>query len=245
MITARFTRAIPFCVMITLATSIAYAGDALSGIGSITTNNYANRKLDYFYYIPGRVLRYNDIEYPVLVLIPGLSERGEKYVGKIFKGFADREGFVIVSPSFVWDKENWPSHTSYQYPKAWSGDALVRILNSVEKEHGIKFSKLYLHGFSAGAQFALRFALLKPELCAACSVHASGGTVVPKKYCGVKFLVSVGRDDVVRMPKVEAFYNAANNQGIDVEYRIYDGGHTLPVSQVDDSLEFFRNINNL
>lgn len=86
-----------------------------------------------------------------------------------FKEFAERERFVILAPSFTWDQANWNDGKSYQYPEAWSGAALVAILDRFQQARGISISKLYLFGFSAGAQFAVRFALLRPELCAACA----------------------------------------------------------------------------
>lgn len=218
------------------------AENAVSGIDSIETDNYVNKKLEFYYYIPSNILSDKQKSYPVLICIPGLSGRGENAVTAEFKRFADQEGFVIIAPSFTFDEANWNSKTSYQYPEVWSGNALLDIIAKVKEKDALNLSKLYLHGFSAGAQFVLRFALWKPELCAACAAHASGGTVVPDKYCNVKFMVSVGKEDTDRIAKSEYFCNNAKAEGIDVHYRQYEGGHMLPPPQVADSVDFFKRV---
>lgn len=212
----------------------------IEGTDFITTNNYANTKLEFYYYIPYKVIEDSHKTHPLLVCVPPLSVRGAAFVGLPFKVFAEHEGFVIVAPSFKYDEKNWSSKRSYHFPSAWSGEALIKIINKLKKKHNLRFSKFYLYGFSAGAQFVLRFALWKPQLCAACVAHGSGGAIVPSKWVRVKFYVSVGKGDKSRIDKAEGFYNAAKKLDIDVIYRQYEGGHFVPISQISDSLKFFK-----
>jgi poly(3-hydroxybutyrate) depolymerase/ribosomal protein S27E len=212
------------------------------GLDFIETENPANRRLQFFYHIPPKVVKDKTPSYPVLVCIPGLSGSGRLFVRTAFKDFAEKEGFIIVAPSFMWDKANWQARKSYQYPSAWSGNALIAIIGKLRKKHGLRTSGLYLYGFSAGAQFALRFALWKPQLCVACAAHAAGGTVVPQHRVGVKFRVTVGKRDRSRITMAEAFYASAKSRGINVTYVQYGGGHTLPRGQIDDSLKFFKKV---
>ena len=216
----------------------------VQGSDFVETQNYANRRLQFFYYLPSRVVRDKQSSHPVLVCIPGLSGRGRSFVSSVFKDFAEEEGFIIVAPSFVWDKANWSKRSSYQYPSAWSGRALIAILSRLRERHGLGTSGLYLYGFSAGAQFALRFALWKPQLCVACAAHASGGTVIAKHRVRVKFRVTVGKRDRTRITRAEAFHASAKRCGIDVTYVQYEGGHNLPRAQIEDSLRFFREVKN-
>ena len=214
---------------------------SVEGTDSIPTDNYANTQLEYYYYIPSTVIGNEQEAHPVLVMVPGLSGRGERFVTREFKKFADEEHFIIVAPSFVFDEDNWDSQQSYQYPSAWSGNALLEIINHLEEKHGITTSQMYLFGFSAGAQFALRFCLWKPELCIACAAHGSGGTVRPVRRVETRFFITVGSQDVSRIEKAKEFYGAARDLGIDVTYREYDTGHSLTSDQIKDSLDFFRN----
>jgi dienelactone hydrolase len=214
----------------------------IEGVDFVSTSNYANSRLEFYYYIPPKVLKNEQQANPALICIPPLSGRGEGFVSPVIKDFANEEGFIIIAPSFVWDQNNWAAKTSYQYPEAWSGYALLDIIDKVKSAHGLSISKLYLYGFSAGAQFATRFSLWRPNLCVACAAHAGGGTIDVRDKVYVKFFVSVGRDDAERIPKVEAFVNTAQRLGIEVAYRQYDGGHNLPPQQIQDSLRFFRDV---
>jgi len=231
-------------IMLLTVISVFSAGRAavfaLYGHSSVPTANSVNRLLAYFYYIPDDMLRNKDRPYPMLIMVPGLSGKGESMVNKEVKKFAEREHFAVIAPSFVFDENNWESKTSYQYASAWSGKALLKIVRQFQMIHRLRISKFYLFGHSAGAQFVLRFALWKPELCAACAAHASGGLIEPKRSSGVKFFVSAGTMDTVRMKKVKEFYEAARKKGIDVVYKEYNIGHNLVRSQFTDSLDFFK-----
>ncbi|MFC2028078.1 alpha/beta hydrolase [Chloroflexota bacterium] len=209
------------------------------GSDSIQTDNYANKKLNYFYYIPSTIAANPDHAYPLLVMIPGLSGRGEDFVSRNTKLFADTEGFMIIAPSFTWDEVNWDSNESYQYPSVWSGDALLEIIDQFEAQNDVKVSTLYLLGYSAGAQFALRFCVWKPQLCTACAAHASGGKVFLSEYIDVAFFVTVGKQDQdFRISNFDSFCSKAKNLGIDVECKQYSTGHSISAYQIQDSLDF-------
>jgi len=231
------------------ATETNRASSPIEGIGSIQTDNYANSNLEYYYYMPASVVEDSEELYPVqasvpfFVAVPWINGRGESFVSSTMKQFADEQGFVIVSPSFVYDEANWDAKQSYQYPAVWSGDALLEIIDQVEEQHTLIASDLYLFGFSAGAQFALRFCLWKPYMCKACAAHGSGGTVTPTGYIDVAFFVTVGSSDTDRIPKAESFCDAAESYGINVTYKEYSNvGHTLTQAQIEDSLDFFRSL---
>jgi len=214
----------------------------VEGIDSIQTDNYANTRLEYYYYIPSTVVENKQESYPILVMIPGLSERGEHFVTREFERFADAEHLIIIAPSFAWDERNWDSRQSYQYPSAWSGNALLEIINQLEEKNSVTTSGTYLFGFSAGAQFALRFCLWKPDQCVACAAHGSGGTVIPDRKVDVAFFATVGNQDTSRVEKAKAFCKAAQDLGIDVMYREYNTGHALTAEQITDSLDFFKSV---
>ncbi len=235
----------PLIIGLILSATILIAGcntDFIDGIEAIQTENYANRRLEYYYYIPATVIKDEQTPHPILVMIPSLSGRGEQFASQAFKEFARQENLIIVAPSFIYDETNWANRQSYQYPAVWSGQALLAIVSQMSEKYQISTSKMYLFGYSAGAQFALRFCLWRPELCAACAAHAGGGTVIPEKKINAKFFVTVGSQDSIRVDKAATFYAYAQELGIDVVYKEYNIGHTLTQAQIKDSLNFFRSV---
>ncbi len=100
--------------------------EAIEGIDFINTSNYANTRLEFYYYIPVGVLNNRSRASGGLIAVPGSGGRGEHFVTAEMKKFADEEHIVVIAPSFVYDRENWNSKTSYQYPDAWSGMLLLR-----------------------------------------------------------------------------------------------------------------------
>ena len=218
---------------------------SVSGIDSISTINYANTKLEYYYYIPQRIKKNKIQKAPFLIMIPGLSGNGQDFVTQPFKDFAQQNGFVIIAPSFIEDSKNWDSETSYQYPAAWSGVALNNILNDFITKQNINPKGLYLYGFSAGAQFTERYSLLYPKYVVACAFHSAGGITLPVSGQKTKFFVSVGSQDLdVRKEVAANFYNKAKKLGITVQYKKYSCGHELITEQINDTLAFFRQVIN-
>ena len=228
-------------VLITLTCILAFHTASGSGLdegwGEIQTDNYANRTLRYQYLIPGSLPP--GARPPVLVTVGGLSSPGP--LTKEMRRFARERGMVIVAPWFIWDERNWAGRTSYQYPEAWSGRALLDIVADLEKERGLKVGSFYMFGFSAGAQFVLRFALWRPDRCAAVVGHASGGAVTPERYVNVSFRLTVGSLDTSRTRIVSGFADLARTYGIRCETQVYEGmGHELAPRVIGDTLSFFK-----
>jgi predicted esterase len=114
------------------------------------------------------------------------------------------------------------------------------------KQKGFTFSKLYMLGVSAGAQYSLRFTLWKPEYCLASATHGNGGDIIlPEKANSVNYFVSVGTKDAnFRQKNVSEFYKKAKTLGMNVKYKTYPVGHGLFDGQIKDSLSFFKQVHD-
>lgn len=218
--------------------------ETVSGEDIVFSDNYANKEVKFYYYVPNKVLLKKEAKHPLLICIPGLGGNGKLFVNMYnrIKKFADDEGFILLAPSFKFDDKNWDNRTSYQYPAVWSGNVLLEMIAKVEAL-GYSIATFYFFGHSAGAQYALRFPLWKPELCTASAAHAGGGVVIPERFVDVKFYVTVGsKDNLHRITHARSFYWEAQNYKIIVWYKEYNVGHFLSNQQVIDSLNFFKSV---
>ncbi|MEW5820926.1 MAG: hypothetical protein AB1782_12110 [Cyanobacteriota bacterium] len=215
----------------------------LEVIDFVKTNNYANKQLYYYFYIPETILNRSEKSFPLMILVSGLSGDGKSFVQDVFKNFAEEEKFIILSPSFMFDEKNWQIAKSYQYPEVWSGNALLKIIANMNKT-GYKFTGYYLYGFSAGAQFVLRFTLWKPDVCICCSAHAGGGRIIPDKYVNTSYLVTAGDKDTHRLEHAEAFHYECQKLNIKSTLIKYNGGHSQFKEQIQNTIEFFKYFKN-
>lgn len=217
---------------------------AVSGSDFVYTSNYANPKLVYYYYFPERLLKLNK-KVPFLIMIPGYCGKGEDIINKQVKDFAMKEGFVVISPTFVPDDNNCENDTNYQRPAGWSGAALDKIIETFELKQHLYHSNFYMWGFSAGAQFDSGYAKLHPGRLKGCMVNSAGYVALPEGYQSTKFFVAVGTSDLdYRKDAAKSFYEAAKNFGIDVIYKEYNMGHTFCYDELNDEFNFIKSIEN-
>ena len=216
---------------------ILTAGQAVAG-GYQHAVEYQGRKLDYAYYVPASVTAETD----ALVLVPGLNGRGEQMIHSKWMALSDQTGWPIIAPSFVFEGETaFRNEESYQYPNAWSGGALGAILDQFASK-GIQIKRLYMAGFSAGAQFVGRYALAHPDQVAKCAIGASGGNDPITYVSPVKFFYAIGeKDQPNRRQFSDEFVDQAAAYGVSVERKIYPGvGHYLTHEMEDDFIRFFK-----
>ena len=217
------------------------------------TVDYQGRpqKVTYDFYLPPAE---NTERIPVLVCIGGLPMDGEKYIRSdtgecldaVWKNFADRNHIAILGLGFLFIPEDWKTKTSYQYPAAWSGEGLSKILKMVSEQFSIDPNELYFWGVSAGAQFSIRFAQLHPKIVKAVAAHAAGGYDLPEEFLPTKFLITVGRFDnkeITRREMAVVFARACRFKKIDLTLRIIPGiAHRQTEEQNVMSREFFHRI---
>lgn len=189
---------------------------------------------------------------PVLVCVGGLPTVEGQYVQSstqecmsgAWKQFADENRVAILGLGFLFIEEDWSKRTSYQYPKAWSSRALFEVLDNISEEFPISPKELYLFGISAGAQFSIRFAQMRPDIVKAVAAHASGGYDLPTRHIPTKFLLTVGEldnEDVLRRGMSQRFVAACKEEGIDIELKIIPGiAHRHTEEQNEMSRRFFK-----
>lgn len=219
------------------------ASQPIKGFLTLQTFNPANSTVKFLYYIPQSLIN-SDKPFPVIAYIHGLGGENDFWVSDRLYEIADKYGFGIIAPGFRFDENDFRVEKSYQYPKAWAGDALIRMCNKA-KGYGLNYSKLYLVGFSAGAQFVSRFSFLRPDVIEACAILGNGAKVKPEIKTNVKYFVGIGiYEEDFRLKGAEYFLQGARDLGFYVDYRQYSVGHETPDEEMKDVADFFVKVKN-
>jgi pimeloyl-ACP methyl ester carboxylesterase len=122
----------------------------------------------YFLYVPSTFRAGG----PMFVSLHGVNRNAAEHAFR-FREEAERYGAVLVAPLF-----EKAFHGGYQQLVSRTGsrsdEALMRIADSVAASTGADGARLHLFGYSGGAQFVHRFAMLHPDRVAVAVIGAAG-----------------------------------------------------------------------
>lgn len=129
---------------------------------------------DFFLYVPHQA----DAASPVVVLVHGIARNAAEHAFR-FRPEADKAAAILVAPLFLADAYGQYQQVVDPRSGVRADLALFDMLAAVGAETGARADPFYLFGFSGGAQFAHRLAMLHPERVAAISVAAAGWYTLP------------------------------------------------------------------
>ncbi|TNF53260.1 MAG: hypothetical protein EP308_09860 [Burkholderiales bacterium] len=124
--------------------------------------------------IPPRI----DPQAPVLVAVHGVG-RDARNQASAFAARAAEQGRMVVAPCF--DEQAWPGYQRLGSRGRRADLALVRLLDLIAFRWQVNTRRMVLFGYSGGAQFAHRFALLHPHRVMRLSLCASGWYTWPSE----------------------------------------------------------------
>jgi predicted esterase len=171
----------------------------------------------YILQLPGRYASEN--KYPLFIAVHWFNGTAQQQINE-WKFLANKKSYILLAPQFS---------EGYQTLRDKEDDTLVEIIREVENEYAVDRERIYLVGFSGGAQFAHRFAYRQPFIKAVCVLSA--GAYDPPPASGnvktVKYLVGAGEEDE-RYAKAEKYASLLRKSGFDV---VFEGfpliGHNL------------------
>ena len=113
---------------------------------------------------------------PVLVSVHGISRNARAHAAALGPLAASR-GALVVAPLF--NASRFPDYQRLGHPGACPREALDQVLDDVTRLTGAGTRRLHLFGYSGGAQFAHRLALLHPERVRNLGLGAAGWYTLP------------------------------------------------------------------
>ncbi|MFH0856102.1 MAG: dienelactone hydrolase family protein [Candidatus Omnitrophota bacterium] len=174
--------------------------------------------------------------FPVLVAIHWYSGTAEQQINEW--GFlAQKDSYILICPQFS---------EGYQRLAGEEDQKLVAIIDAVSSEFSVDKENIYLVGFSAGAQFALRFTYKHPFLKAVCILSPGAFDPPPrnKQLKSVKYFLGVGEKDP-RLSTVRKLYNVLDKGGFDVSFESYPlVGHNIHSSMKSAVRKFLHGIHS-
>lgn len=172
--------------------------------GSLTNgaNLLAHRargaELDYFAYVPRRASASSKL----LVSVHGLERRALQHAVR-FSRLAEEMDFIVLAPLF--SKSRMPRYQRLERGPLGDCpmDAFDLTLDLFNKRIGKEADPLRLFGYSGGAQFAMRYALLGSQPVARLALAAPGWFTMPDQGQPFPFGLAASRSSEGRAPNLE------------------------------------------
>jgi poly(3-hydroxybutyrate) depolymerase len=175
----------------------------------------------------------------VLVLVPGYNGDGGRMLDARWKAFAEKNTLVLLAPTFRAAGNENNQGRGYYYPEQGSGEVMEKALGELKRRTGADTDKVLFFGFSAGAHYAHRFALWKPQRVKAFVAYSAAWWSEPTaRLKDVPALLMCGEADA-RHGATYEFYMKGHRLGCPWIWRSYrNTGHVLTPA-VRDMAEVF------
>jgi phospholipase/carboxylesterase len=172
---------------------------------------------------------------PLLVLLHGAGGEGRQLID-LFVETAEARGYLILSPdsrSRTWDVILGGFGADVTF--------LDRALRLVFERFAVDPARIAVGGFSDGASYGLSIGITNGELFSHILAFSPGFAAPVETHGSPKIFVSHGIDDRVLPidPCSRRLVPALRNSGYDVDYREFDGGHTVPPEMVTAAIARF------
>jgi pimeloyl-ACP methyl ester carboxylesterase len=189
---------------------------------------------EYYLYVPRAYTA--ERSWPVFVGIHGSGGSG-LHCWYWWQSFAHKEGFILICPTLTESGGGW-----YQS----DGERKVNaIISQVSSEYNLE-GRLFLAGFSAGAQLVQGYAFRYPQSVKGVAVLSPGYAFSSTMNArDIPFLVVTGdRESPRRLEAAQKLVSLLEQNNFNVEYHLLPGvGHTLTNEARKLTIEHFRKVN--
>ncbi len=197
------------------------------------TPYYREKPTEYYLYLPDGYTVEQD--WPVFVGVHGAGQDGSQCLD-MWQKYADQLGFVLVCPSLGDENGGW-----YQD----AGEKILwRVLKEVQKECRVQ-DKIFLAGFSAGAQFVQGFVFDYPKKVSGVAVLSAVNYYEPASSASVvPFLVVIGdQDNPIGVKSASQFSELLKQDGFSLELHLLRGiGHKRTREAEELTIAFYQQI---
>jgi len=152
--------------------------------------------------------------------------------------FTNRDKYIMLCPQFF---------GGYQWFRNDEDRKLIAMMHEMKEEFKYDTDKVFLVGFSTGADFVQKFVFKYSGRVTAVGILAARNYMEPP-YSGkgrkVKYFVGVGAGDTLSVDITKDFYQQMKDKGYNVEFQeISSTGHVLNDDIKSAVMDFFKKIN--
>ena len=172
--------------------------------------------------------------WPLFIAVHGAMSSG-KGDFKLWRPYADQEGFVLMAPNF--------QGAYYQF-KGREDRLLLRMVEEVGTDIPIHRDKVLLSGFSRGGEFAYRMAMTFPEFAQTLVVFNASELPDPGlagRSNPARVYFAVGSEEPGAAQDRRRLVELLKRSGYDAELTVARGvGHSIPSAAIADVLRLLR-----
>ena len=123
----------------------------------------------YYLYIP----QSSKLNAPLFVAVHGIQRRANQHAS-LFASFAEQYGCILVAPHFPEGRFSGYQRLGIGSKRKRADWALNNILAEVGELTGANTEKIFMFGYSGGAQFVSRYTMIYPDRVARITLAAAG-----------------------------------------------------------------------
>jgi phospholipase/carboxylesterase len=173
---------------------------------------------------------------PLLVFLHGAAGTGRAHLRAVL-GAVDRYGVILVAPDSrgpTWDlivERRFGPDVAF----------LDRVLDDVVDRVDADTRRLAVCGVSDGASYALSIGLTNGDVLPAVLAFSPGFLVAPNPAGKPRIFISHGRTDPILPIDAcsRSFVPGLRGAGYEVNFREFDGGHTVPPPVADEAVRWW------
>jgi phospholipase/carboxylesterase len=173
---------------------------------------------------------------PLLVFLHGATGTGRAHLRAVL-GAVDRYGVILVAPDSrgpTWDlivERRFGPDVAF----------LDRILDSVVDRVDADTRRLAIGGVSDGASYSLSIGLTNGDVLPTVLAFSPGFLVAPHPTGEPRIFISHGRSDPILPIDAcsRSFVPSIRGAGYEVNFREFDGGHTVPPPISDEAVRWW------
>ncbi len=189
---------------------------------------------EYYLYVPRAYTA--ERSWPVFVGIHGSSGTG-LHCWAWWQPFAEKEGFILICPTLSETGAGWKQSEGEQKVSA--------VISQVRSKYNLE-DRLFLAGFSAGAQLVQGFTFRNPGSVKGVAVLSPGYAFSSTMNArDIPFLIVTGdQESPRRMEVAKKLVSLLEQNDFDVEYHLLPGvGHTVTDEAKNLTIDLFRKVN--